>query len=859
MEENGKKEKYVSAVKMLEFKTEIHNALKSDLEDNEIRNNLATIGITNTELPLVGRDINMSSLVAIEGLYFLYFNNDSLWEALIRLSIKIIKFNYNLLESDDVTVALIEENKHMRFRFTGNALKEIGIDSITSGWPSMKKIEAKSDNNKIDNAEAVSLKLDSSEIRLKDIDIKEYGIQYGMFLFGFRESIINQIQTSIAAKDIFSKFGIEFNGKLQITGIDIGDCTISAVEDKLQELFDYMYFYNDNPDLWHFKEDNYVNVGLVYNKTNKVFIKATGKMNKRDFIAIWEIMPSIVYPHMPSYIDDSNQLEEIDDKKKYGQLIYSIANSIKEAFNYEDNQYWSNVLKAIGFNYTHLENEMLITLNKFAFNENTSINTLLMAVKKIATTIYVKSITSSNKKDENNYIKDVKLVKMLDQKRFAIEMIVYQNGIPTIATWTTFPLRYNNINIKAKNSIDFIGGNSVEDCMQSIVTGLQTQFETCDKEVKDNLQTFAGIIPAPNFAVIDVETGRGLYELKNSIILERLIKIISFVYLGETYVDINKHDSNNYVDVNVDVSNWKLRVTVVKDGMEINDNVLDLLRVSPYNVPLMKKIKTKEDLFREKLYNSLIKYKDDEEVVSNLRKIGVIFFRIDKDNPRILLNGIVDVLNATNDLILETALKIAMFLYLDEKLILQDHMHNFATTVLDKSCEKIEVSLCVDGCRSMIIWNEYPMMKKPTVIEEKVISLENYANNVLGINTDGSIIKPIENNQGLKEYEVVLKFKSNASDAMEFCQEFYRLHPQLKKHWELTRESKDNDNISEILERALKYEAMFLMNVDMFININPDMDNNIKDGGLVNPDIRYDASSVILQIRNNMVTKRLKK
>lgn len=150
MEENGKKEKYVSAVKMLEFQTEIHNALKSDLEDNEIRDNLATIGITNTELPLVGKDINMSSLVAIEGLYFLYFNNDSLWEALIRLSIKIIKFNYNLLESDDITVAIVEENEHMKFRFTGNALKEIGIDSITSGWPCMKrmrKIKIESEKN----------------------------------------------------------------------------------------------------------------------------------------------------------------------------------------------------------------------------------------------------------------------------------------------------------------------------------------------------------------------------------------------------------------------------------------------------------------------------------------------------------------------------------------------------------------------------------------------------------------------------------------------------------------------------------------------------------------------------------------
>lgn len=292
MEENGKKEKYVSAVKMLEFKTEIHNALKSDLEDTEIRDNLATIGITNTELPLVGRETHASSLVGIEGLYFTHFNDDSLWEALIRLSIKIIKFNYNLLESDDVTVASIEENKHMRFKFTGNALKEIGIDSIISGWPSMKKY-----------------------------------------------------------------------------------------------------------------------------------------------------------------------------------------------------------------------------------------------------------------KNENN----------------------------------------------------------------------------------------------------------------------------------------------------------------------INDKI------------------------------------------------------------------------------------------------------------------------CAEA-----------------------MSLENYANNALGINTDGSIMKPIENNQGLKEYEVVLKFKSNASDAMEFCQEFYRLHPQLKKHWELTRESKGNDNIPEILERALRYEAMFLMNVDMFININPDMDSDILDGSLVSFDNRTDASSVISQIRNNIVKKRLK-
>lgn len=122
--------------------------------------------------------------------------------------------------------------------------------------------------------------------------------------------------------------------------------------------------------------------------------------------------------------------------------------------------------------------------------------------------------------------------------------------------------------------------------------------------------------------------------------------------------------------------------------------------------------------------------------------------------------------------------------------------------------------------------------------------------------TAEAVILKLDSNEDIKEYEVVLKFKSNAIDAMEFCQEFYRLHPQLKKHWELTRESKDNDNISEILERALKYEAMFLMNVDMFININPDMDNNIKDGSLVNPDIRYDANRAISHIRNNMVTKR---
>lgn len=99
-------------------------------------------------------------------------------------------------------------------------------------------------------------------------------------------------------------------------------------------------------------------------------------------------------------------------------------------------------------------------------------------------------------------------------------------------------------------------------------------------------------------------------------------------------------------------------------------------------------------------------------------------------------------------------------------------------------------------------------------------------------------------------YQIVLDFKGK--DLEEVLLDFYKKYPDLKKHFNLIQEVKNNESISTMMEQKLLLESLHLANVAYYNNCIKQVEHD----NVVNQSLLGDIKYFISAIRNRIVKRK---
>lgn len=99
-------------------------------------------------------------------------------------------------------------------------------------------------------------------------------------------------------------------------------------------------------------------------------------------------------------------------------------------------------------------------------------------------------------------------------------------------------------------------------------------------------------------------------------------------------------------------------------------------------------------------------------------------------------------------------------------------------------------------------------------------------------------------------YQIVLDFKGK--DLEEVLLDFYKKYPDLKEHFNLIQEVKNNESISTMMEQKLLLESLHLANVAYYNNCIKQVEHD----NVVNQSLLGDIKYFISSIRNRLVKRK---